>query len=181
MEGMPSQFETQQTLGKRKRLEDDELISSPAVTQDEETLDAKQGSNDSRDEGYDDNEEQLNGSDDDEQADDSGVEDDTKNDSENEDDDDDEHDSEDESEEGSECDYLESQEPYPQEPIYDPGIDEIKKGCAQRIADLKKILNMHACTTATVQGFQEKVESLGAIPDSNPIKVAFLGNTGVGV
>ncbi|KAK5122690.1 hypothetical protein LTR85_003605 [Meristemomyces frigidus] len=175
LEGIPSPPRTQEVLGKRKRVDDeDDEESGLFVTQDEGSVDIKQDSDDSEGQNSDDNSEDEDAEADGQDAKDEGGDDD------NDDEDGADEESDDEEEDELDCDYYESQEAFPKEAIYDPGIKDIKDGCAAKIAEIKSIFKTHECTTAPVQGFLAKIAALATVPDIEPIRIALLGDTGVG-
>jgi len=93
----------------------------------------------------------------------------------NDDDDDDDEEGED-----LECDYDETQEPLPNVPIYDPGIADLHATYVRKLEELERILSPFAGISDAVREFLGKVKALKQIPETKPLDVAFMGETGVG-
>ncbi|KAK3617068.1 hypothetical protein LTR56_025547 [Elasticomyces elasticus] len=77
-------------------------------------------------------------------------------------------------------DYTESEEPFPLEAIYDIGIKDLHAECVKKLFEVVAIFDKHDCDTPDVKEFRLMAAELRQIPATEPIKVAMLGNTGVG-
>lgn len=77
--------------------------------------------------------------------------------------------------------YFEAQEPFPKVAIYDDRINEILSKCYRYVEGAKDILGDVKHPTKAIEGFLAKAESLERVPTMEPVKIAFLGDTGVGM
>ena len=146
---------TQDTLGKRKRDDDDESTARDTflVSQDE-------------DEGFDETSDKEE-----DKPDDKDDNADLEDDSDDDDDDDDEPD---------ESTYNELAETFPNEPAYDADLPSILDRCTSTVSDIKALLYQSGSCSDAVRGFQEKAKEIETVPDPKPIKIGMLGDTGVG-
>lgn len=76
--------------------------------------------------------------------------------------------------------WSEEQEPLPSLPIYHPDIAIINKKLLSPFPRIQEILDVHDCSSNSIETIKAKISDIYGIPSTKPIRIGLLGGAGVG-